>query len=344
MGDFSASKSGERPGRDPASRRGRVTGYVLLACLGAGLAVGGVLRAQAQQNPTAADQAKLLKEAHEQYIKDSSTPDSRGDGPYPATKRQIDGPPDLVAYYPADLNALGDRKMPIYVFGNGACSEDGASSRQHLLEIASHGYLAIAPGGIYSGPGVKITPDGFEKHRDRTRAVQLGEAINWAVAENARAGSPFHGRIDTAHIALSGYSCGGIQALKYAGDSRVTTFVLMNSGFLEKSTPDMGEMAGNKGLLDRITVPIIYVLGGPRDIAYPNGMDDFSRIKNAPAVVINTDVTHRGTYNDPNGGRAAQAVVAWLDWQLRGDQEAAKWFIGRQVPDLHRPRLDHRAA
>ena len=28
--------------------------------------------------------------------------------------------------------------------GNGGCSDDGASSRSHLLEIASHGYLVIA--------------------------------------------------------------------------------------------------------------------------------------------------------------------------------------------------------
>ena len=36
---------------------------------------------------------------------------------------------------------------------NGGCSDDGASSRFHLLEIASHGYLVIASGRILSGPG-----------------------------------------------------------------------------------------------------------------------------------------------------------------------------------------------
>jgi len=304
--------------------------FLLLAGLGGGLALGGSLRARAQagQDQEAANIAKEVKEAPLRYMKNGEKPDSTGDGPYPATKRQVDGPPDLVAYYPRDLAALGDRKMPIYIFGNGACSNDGASSRQHLLEIASYGYLAIAPGGIYSGPAVKMTPKSFSEHRDRTRAVQLGEAINWAVAVNKNPESPFHGRIDTAHIAMSGYSCGGIQALKYAGDSRITTFVIMNSGLLDKSTPEMGEMAGDKGLLDRITVPILYVLGGKQDIAYPNGTDDFKRITKVPAAVISTDVTHQGTYNEPNGGRAARAVVAWLNWRLRGDQNAAKWFVG----------------
>ena len=54
---------------------------------------------------------------------------------------------------PGRLGGLGKRKLGLYIFGNGACSNDGASSRLHLLEIASHGYLAIAPGRILNGPG-----------------------------------------------------------------------------------------------------------------------------------------------------------------------------------------------
>jgi hypothetical protein len=38
---------------------------------------------------------------------------------------------------------------------------------------------------------------------------------------------------------------------------------------------------------------------------------------------------HGGTYWEPNGGRAAAIVVAWLDWQLRGDARAARMFRGR---------------
>jgi hypothetical protein len=36
-------------------------------------------------------------------------------------------------------------------WSNGRCSDDGASNRFHLLEIASHGYLVIASGRILSG-------------------------------------------------------------------------------------------------------------------------------------------------------------------------------------------------
>jgi hypothetical protein len=59
-------------------------------------------------------------------------------------------------------------------------------------------------------------------------------------------------------------------------------------------------------------------------------MDDFSRIEHVPAVMANLDVGHGGTFMEPNGGRAASAAVAWLEWQLRGDETAKKWFVGEQ--------------
>lgn len=278
--------------------------------------------------PVSVGDAQPSADVPDSMLQAARAPDSKGSGAYPAIKNQVNDSSQFVVYRPADLAALRKRKMPIYVFGNGACSEDGASARQLLLEVASHGYLAIATGGIYSGPGVTVSAESFAQHRDKTRAVQLGEAINWAVAENRRAGSPLYGRIDTQHVAVSGFSCGGIQALKYAGDSRISTFVIMNSGILNQSVAQSGEMAADKSLLKRLSVPVLYVLGGPRDIAYPNGMDDFKRISGIPAAVINTDTGHGGTYDELNGGRAAQAVVAWLDWQLRGDPKARGWFVG----------------
>jgi dienelactone hydrolase len=312
-----------------AGNRKRPARPISLALLSIGawqaLAWPAPLQAQNLQDPNI---AREMIEGPRRAIARSGVPDSRGDGPYPATKRQIDGPPGFVAYYPADLPALGKHKLPLYIFGNGACSEDGASARHHLLEIASHGYLAVALGGVFSGPGITVTAESLRQHNSKTRSAGLGQAIDWAVAENKRADSPFFGRLDTKRIALSGYSCGGIQALKYAGDPRVTTFVIMNSGILDKPMPQVSEMTADKSLLDKISVPILYVLGGPRDIAYPNGMDDFRRLPRVPAAVINTDVTHAGTYDEPNGGRAALAVLAWLDWRLRGDRNAAKWFEG----------------
>ena len=54
-----------------------------------------------------------------------------------AEGRGVASLPDHAIYRPAKLDAICPKQMGLYLFGNGACSDDGASSRMHLLEIAS---------------------------------------------------------------------------------------------------------------------------------------------------------------------------------------------------------------
>jgi hypothetical protein len=261
----------------------------------------------------------------------NALPDTPGTGPFPALKEADPGLPNQVIYRPADLAALGATKLGVYAFGNGSCTDDAAHTRLHLLEVASHGYLVIVPGAIYTGPGAIERPADLPPAGPNavlTTHQQLGEAITWALAENARSGSPYYGLIDPDAIAVSGFSCGGLQALFNAADPRVDTVVMMNSGLFVEGPTTMAGMTGDKSLLQTLHTPILYVLGGETDIAYTAGMDDFAKINHVPAAAANIDKGHGGTYWDENGGAAAQVVVDWLDWQLRGDAEAGGMFLG----------------
>lgn len=301
------------------------------------------------QPPAAAptpEQQAMRKEMEEL----NKQPDSAGTGRFAAMKEEIASFPDHTIYRPRDLAAMGSMKLGVVAWGNGGCSEDSASSRFHLLELASHGYLVIANGKILSGPGAPPrpaqqapqprpaaqpgqAPAPAQLPPSRTRAAQLTEAIDWAMKENQRNGSPYFGRIDPNQVAVSGFSCGGIQALAVAGDPRIKTMVLQNTGIFNDAGPAgamSGEMALTKDQLKKIHAPTIYILGGETDIAYKNGMDDFKRIDQVPVAVANLlGVGHGGSYNKPNGGAAAQTAVHWLDWTLRGDKEAGKWFLGK---------------
>ena len=91
--------------------------------------------------------------AAQQAAENNNRPDTPGTGRFPAIKEEVASLPGHVVYRPKDLAALGAVKLGVVAWGNGGCSDDGASSRFHLLEIASHGYLVIASGRILSGPG-----------------------------------------------------------------------------------------------------------------------------------------------------------------------------------------------
>lgn len=290
--------------------------------------------------PTAEQRAAM----DAQRARQAAMPDTPGTGAFPAMKEEVASLPDHVVYRPADLAKLGSTKLGVYLFGNGGCSNDGASSRLHLLEIASHGYLAIALGRIRSGPGATVPPDAAPRAPQApaspgapvslpppaTDAKGLVTALDWVLAQNSDPKSPYHNRIDPKAVAVSGYSCGGLQALQVTADPRIKTLVIMNSGLFKDGANRIQGMQAPKSLLDTIHTPTLYVLGGETDIAYPNGMDDFERINHVPVFVANLQgVGHGGTYWEPNGGKAATAVVAWLDWQLRGSTKAGAMFTGK---------------
>jgi dienelactone hydrolase len=251
-----------------------------------------------------------------------------------------------VIYRPADLSKLGSTKLGILAWGNGGCAADGAGARFHLAEIASHGYLVIANGRILSGPGAPprpampsgpppgagATPPGMPAGGlppAQTKAADLIDAIDWAVKENDRRGSPYFGKLDPRQIAVSGWSCGGVQALAVASDPRIKAVIIHNSGLFERGKTGMAAMDIGKESLQKLHTPVIYIIGGPTDIAYPQAIDDFSRIDHVPVFVASTNKGHGGTFLEDNGGIAASVAVSWLDWQLRGDKQAAQRFIGK---------------
>jgi hypothetical protein len=297
--------------------------------------------AMAADPPPPTDQRAAMAE---QFARQAAIPDTPGTGKFAAMKEEVASLPDHVVYRPAQLDKLGSTRLGLYVFGNGGCSNDGASARLHLLEIASHGYLAIASGRLRSGPGATVprpaTPPPAPPPAQggapaslpppATKSADLVEAIDWALKQNDDPKSPYHNKIDPKAVAVSGFSCGGLQALEVAKDPRIKTVIIMNSGIFNTGSSVIPGMNPQKSLLETLHTPTLYIHGGETDIAYPNGTDDFKRIDKVPVFLGNVlKVGHGGTYWEPNGGKAAAAVVAWLDWQLRNDQKAAKTFVGK---------------
>jgi dienelactone hydrolase len=264
-------------------------------------------------------------------------------GPYPVVVEANPGLPTHTIYRPADLAPFkGKTALPIVSWGNGACANVGTLFEVFLKQIASHGYVAISIGpkdaslpawasnrGGQSA-GSTATSTGGSPPPAQSRDEQMIDAIDWAVRENARKDSPYYQRLNPDRIAVMGQSCGGLQTIAVSGDPRIKTSVLWNSGVFPTSADSIGARLSkaNKESLAKLHAPIAYFIGGPTDVAYPNAEDDFKRITTVPVFKGNLNVGHGGTFRHPGAGWFGEVGVAWLDWQLKGDATAAKYFVG----------------
>lgn len=252
-------------------------------------------------------------------------PDIAGTGPYPAVIEMDLALPNFTIYRPANISSLGKQKLAILIWGNGGCSDDGASAYKELAEIASHGYLVIAPGKPLTSP--LALPGAPVAAPMRTTIRDLREGLDWALAENGRKGSPYFQRIAPALVAAAGHSCGGMQAILLADDPRVKTLIVQNSGIVP-ILPDNPPLVMHAERIAGLHSPTLFLLGGESDVVWKYALASFDAIKGPPAMLASRDTGHAGTFDQRNGGDFARAAVDWLEWQLRGSATAALRFKG----------------
>ena len=248
-----------------------------------------------------------------------------GTGAFKAIMKEEKGLAEHTVFVPQDLSKFNVKNpLPILVWGNGACANSPWEHMNFLNEIASHGFIVLATGDIpmvdewYKGP--------------MSRSEQQIESIDWAFAQNADPKSPYYQKLDLKNICVAGMSCGGLQTLFNCADPRIKLLMICNSGLFNQE--NAGQAVGGmpmpkKEKLNDIHTPIMYMLGGKEDIAYGNGMDDFKRISHVPACAVNFPVGHGGTYREAHGGEFSVVALGWLNWQLKGDKQAAKMFVGK---------------
>jgi len=282
-----------------------------------------------------------------------------GPGPYKAIVVEDDGLKGFSIIRPKDLaSAAAEGKLPVIIWGNGGCSRDSWWFLPYLTNIASHGYVIITNGKWTEGPDAKQvaeaqaaaktqqaqqtqqgakaeavhSPSGGDGKR--ADALELVEALNWLEKQAKTRKSEYYKVVDTDNVCASGQSCGGLQALVMStiGDFRFKTALLNNTGIFNDQGGEM-EYLLPKADLKKLVFPVLYVIGGPTDIAYPNAVDDFERIDNVPVTIAQLPVGHGGTFAQKDGGQFAALGLLWLDYQLKGKTGNEKVFRYCQVPE-----------
>ena len=291
----------------------------------------------------------------------STRVDDGGRGPYKAVIVEDDALPGYSIFRPEDLTSAAsvEGPLPVILFGNGGCAHSSTGFYGFLTEIASHGYVIISNGvwrenqpRITGGRPVPVTtPPAGERPQAQQMpmpqqgapamaapasdpsqsadALEILAKLDWFEAQNADPSSEYYGVVNPSCAIAMGQSCGGLQAIIMgtAGDERVRTVVPLNSGTFEQT------FVVEKAALDRLTVPIAYIIGGESDIAYTQAVDDFQKIDKVPVAIANLPVGHGGTYREPNGGQFAEMALLWIEWQIRGRGNGESVFRYCQVPE-----------
>lgn len=276
-----------------------------------------------------------------------------GSGPYKAVLDRSPEAADFTLYHPENL-AYAVRKegpLPLVVFANGGCAYTSKHYENYLSEIASHGYMVIAVGSFDELTDEQLQRLGMTDTEYMVHAIDVMEKLN----EDPK--SAFYHSINMKQVAAMGQSCGGGQALTASVDPRVTTTVALNSGFSRNKPPFPVEEPGSKrpaegpkggfaksvaegGVygkefggtmtqadLVKLHAPVVYLIGGPTDVAYPNANENYELIKHVPVALCNLPVGHMATYNQHHGGSFAQITLKWLDWQMKGKTAEKAFFL-----------------
>jgi dienelactone hydrolase len=252
-------------------------------------------------------------------------------GPYAATSEPAFGSPGHVVFRPTDLAAFpADDTLPVMVWGNGGCASNVGAFAGFVTTIASHGFLVVSTAALEgAAPGARATAD------------NLRAAIDWAQAENKRAGAPLEGKIAIDRIAVMGTSCGGFLAVGLGADPRVDTIGSFNSG-VSPPNPDgsAGPFPTTAALAD-LHGPVLLLNGGEPDFMTDESAANYEAIGNVPVFYGARDnAGHAATFFHEGGGEFANVTSRWLMWILKDDQDAGAMFAGEACGLCTNPNWD----
>jgi hypothetical protein len=217
-------------------------------------------------------------------------------GPF-SIRRETNVGPDA-AYDIVRPMQLGEegRRHPIVSWNNGTLYP--IDRYQDLLDHwASHGFVVIGA------------------HTNRTAGGAVHKtAIDWLVAENARAGSEYYGRLDVTMIGAAGHSQGGGASITAGADvpgpaGIVTTMPLMPISSFER--PQLAQHAASMLLVSATEDD------RANGVANQAISDVTTELVDAQFVGVHEDAMNPGIHG---------ATVAWLRYQLMGDETAKAQF------------------
>lgn len=222
-------------------------------------------------------------------------------------------------YYPEELSNI-NKKYPVVVILNGT----GVLPKKYkalFKHLASWGFVVI---------GNDDGSTGFGKSADET--------IDLIISENSNSNSIFYGKLDLDNIGITGHSQGG------AGVLTATSIMEYKDKYktavaLSPTYEEISHQFGWKYDLTKINIPILMIAGtnGYFETQYvipiEKMIEMYNKIPSSKVMLRRIGAEHVQMLYSADG-----YVTAWFMWQLQGDEEAGKAFIGDN-PEIRNNKL-----
>jgi hypothetical protein len=224
-------------------------------------------------------------------------------GPFQTTQNMAGGPRGQSGlFYPSTLGE-GGLEHPIFLWGCGGGAQPATYAAQ-LTRIASHGFVVVAEVSMIGDDG------------DVLRA-----SLDWIIAENARADGPFFETLDVARIAAGGHSIGSVNAFMMADDPRLTTSVHVAGGSLDDVRDISAPTTGMGG--ERLTHPAAFICSESDVFGNVEKTErDYEKTRVPVFFTVMSGVDHVAAASE-----GLSAIVAWLRWQLGGEEQRRPMFL-----------------
>jgi hypothetical protein len=241
-------------------------------------------------------------------------------GAYQVTSEATFGVPGHVVVRPVNLDAFPKKDtLPVIAWGNGGCAIDSKAFMGFMETVASHGFIVIGTAPIEGAARRQANKD------------DLKAALDWADAENKRAGSPLKGKIAVNKMAAMGSSCGGFLSIEVGEDKRVRTIGVFNSGVIKldpKNPPPFP--ISDVSTLAKLHGPVLLVNGNTTDFMMETSRFTYDNLGKVPGFYGSRHgAGHSATFFHPGGGEFANVAWSWAAWQLKGDRKAGAMFAGK---------------
>lgn len=239
-------------------------------------------------------------------------------GSYDTKRISIKAEGDLeqfTIFYPEELHET-DLQYPVVIMVNGTGVK--ASKYQSVLKhLASWGFVVV---------GNEHPSSGFGHSTDQT--------LEFLLALNQNPESFLFNKIDLARIGLEGHSQGGAGCLTELSISPYKEY-FKTAVALSPTHEETAHALGWLYELDKIEAPLLILAGTESEfetefvIPIDKMIEMFNKVSSSEKAMARRIGSDHGMMLYTADGYA----TAWLMWQLQGDEEAAKAFIG-DIPEL----------